>query len=113
GAQPLHEYNVAAVCGSFWGGPRNAQGIPLSTMWDGTPNGYGVVSFAPDSVQTRYHAAQSSEDYQIGLHVPVAARAGMSYVSYYANVFNAHEGWTVESRVGSEAFRPLQRVIEW
>jgi hypothetical protein len=64
-------------------------------------------------VQTHYRAAQSSEDYQIGLHAPVAARAGLSYVSYYANVFNAHEGWTVEGRVGSEAFRPLQRVIEW
>jgi 3',5'-cyclic AMP phosphodiesterase CpdA len=113
GPQPLHEYNVAAACGSFWGGPRNAQGIPLSTMWDGTPNGYGIVTFAPDAVQTRYRAAQLTVDNQIGLHAPAAAHAGLSFVSYYANVFNGHEGWTVEGRVGSEAFHPLLRVIEW
>ena len=29
GAAPLHEYNVAAACGSFWGGPPDARGIPV------------------------------------------------------------------------------------
>ncbi len=28
GREPLHEYNVAAACGGFWGGPRDADGIP-------------------------------------------------------------------------------------
>ena len=40
GMQPLHEYNVGAACGAYWSGIKDAEGIPDTTMADGTPNGY-------------------------------------------------------------------------
>ena len=40
GAEPLHEYNVGAACGGYWGGAPDAEGLPDARMSDGTPNGY-------------------------------------------------------------------------
>ncbi len=113
GAQPLHEYNVAAASGGFWGGPPDAQGIPLATMADGTPHGYGILTVDGTAARVDYRAARHPADYQIGLHAPVAARARTGYVSYYANVFNGHEGWTIESRVDDRAWNPMRRVLDW
>ncbi len=113
GASPLHEYNVAAACGGFWGGPPDASGIPIATMWDGTPHGYAVLNVDGDNISADYRAARAPADYQIGLHAPQSAKARLGYVSYWANVFNGHEGWTIESRVDRRDWSPMRRVIEW
>jgi len=113
GAQPLHEYNVAAASGSFWGGPADANGIPIATMADGTPHGYGYLTIDGTAVRTEYRAARFPADHQIGLHAPVAARARTGFVSYYANVFNGHDGWTVESRVDAREWNAMRRAVDW
>jgi 3',5'-cyclic AMP phosphodiesterase CpdA len=113
GAQPLHEYNVAAACGSFWGGPPDASGIPIATMADGTPHGYGILTVAGTDVRLDYRAARHPADDQIGLHAPMAVKPRTGYVSYYANVFNGHDGWKVESRVDGLAWNAMRRVIDW
>jgi hypothetical protein len=113
GAEPLHEYNVAAACGSFWGGPPDASGIPIATMSDGTPHGYGILTVAGPAARLDYRAARHPADDQIGLHVPMAVKPRTGYVSYYANVFNGHDGWKVESRVDDLAWNAMRRVIDW
>ncbi len=111
GKVPLHEYNVAAACGGFWGGPADANGIPVATMWDGTPPGYALMAFSGDRVTLDYVPART--DRQIALHVPASLRPGQGYVSFYANVFNGYDGWTVESRVDERAWGPLRRILGW
>ena len=113
GASPLHEANVAAACGGFWGGPADATGIPIATMWDGTPHGYAVLTVDGTDARVDYRAAREPADHQIGLHAPQATRVGLGYISYFANVFNGHDGWKVESRVGNHAWTPMRRVLEW
>ncbi|MBW8367487.1 MAG: calcineurin phosphoesterase, partial [Arenimonas sp.] len=39
GATLLHEYNLGAACGAFWSGVKDASGVPVGTMADGTPRG--------------------------------------------------------------------------
>jgi hypothetical protein len=113
GAQPLHDYNVAAACGGFWGGAPDAEGIPLSMMWDGTPHGYAILSFDGAEVKTDYRAARRPADYQIGLHAPLVAKPKTGYISFFANVFNGHEGWKVEARLDDREWKPINRVLEW
>lgn len=114
GAQPLHEYNVAAASGSFWGGPRDANGIPLATMWDGTPHGYALLSFdGTKPPVTEYRAAREAPDYQIGLYAPETVAPRLGYVSFFANVFNGHDGWKIEARVDDRVFGEMRRVLEW
>src|SRR6185312_7656906 len=102
-----------AACGGFWGGPADASGIPVSTMWDGTPHGYAILEVNGTDVRTDYRAAREPAEFQIGLHAPQTARADVGYVSYWANVFNGHDGWTVESRLDGRGWSAMRRVIEW
>ena len=113
GTEPLHEYNVAAACGSFWGGPPDADGIPIATMADGTPHGYGILTVDGAAVRLDYRAARHPADDQIGLHAPLAVKPRTGYISYYANVFNGHDGWKVESRVDELAWNAMRRVLDW
>jgi hypothetical protein len=114
GAQPLHEYNVAAASGSFWGGPPDASGIPIATMWDGTPHGYAILSFNGVAAPVAdYRPAREPADHQVGLYAPAVAAVHQGYVSFFANVFNGHDGWKVEARLDGRAWGDLRRVIEW
>jgi hypothetical protein len=113
GAQPIHEYNVAAACGGFWGGPFDADGIPVSTMWDGTPPGYAILGFAGDAVSFDYIPARKPADFQIALHAPRAVAPRQGYVSFYANVFNGYDGWAVEARVDDRVWNPIRRILGW
>ena len=109
----LHEYNVAAACGGFWGGPRDADGIPAATMWDGTPPGYAVIGFAGGRVSLDYVPARGSADHQMEIHAPRAVAPRQGYVSFYANVFNGHDDWTVEARVDGRAWNSVPRILGW
>jgi len=113
GAVPLHEYNVAAACGGFWGGPPDEQGVPVATMWDGTPPGYGLLTFHDGAVDCDYRPARFPADRQMALHAPRAVAVGAGYVSFYANVFNGHAGWTVEARVDDHAWQPMRLQPGW
>lgn len=114
GAQPLHEYNVAAACGSFWGGPPDALGIPISTMWDGTPHGYAVLTFNAGAAPVfDYRPARFPADHQVGLYAPEVVAPRPGYVAFFANVFNGHDGWKVEARVDQRAWNDVRRVLEW
>ncbi|HWA09773.1 MAG TPA: calcineurin-like phosphoesterase family protein [Opitutaceae bacterium] len=114
GAQPLHDYNVAAASGSFWGGPPDASGIPIATMWDGTPHGYAILGFngtaQPD---IEYRAARQRPDFQVGVYAPDTVAPHLGYVSFFANVFNGHDGWKVEARVDDRAWTDMRRILEW
>ncbi|HEY1849266.1 MAG TPA: calcineurin-like phosphoesterase C-terminal domain-containing protein, partial [Opitutaceae bacterium] len=113
GAAPLEDYNVAAACGGFWGGPKGPGGIPVSTMWDGTPPGYGIVEFKAGSAELTYVPALLPADYQMAIHAPKAVAPGQGYVSFFANVFNGHDGWRVEARVDERAWGPMTRTVGW
>jgi hypothetical protein len=52
-------------------------------------------------------------DHQMELHAPRAVAPGQGYVSFYANVFNGHDGWTVEARVDARAWNPMRRILGW
>lgn len=112
GVEKLHEYNVAAACGSFWSGPPGKDGIPPATMWDGAPPGYAIVSFqGAESYHTDYHPSLLDfASHQIGIHAPLAVKAGEPWVSFYANVYNGHDGWKVEYRIDDRPWLPLRRI---
>ncbi|HXQ79993.1 MAG TPA: calcineurin-like phosphoesterase family protein [Opitutaceae bacterium] len=113
GRDPVHEYNVAAASGGFWGGPRDPDGIPVATMWDGTPPGYAILGFKGAAVSLDYVAARMPAGHQMELHAPRAVAPRQGYVSFYANVFNGHDGWRVEARVDERAWSPMRRILGW
>lgn len=112
GARPLHEYNVGAACGAFWSGAKDAQGIPDTTMADGTPNGYGLLNvLSQGQYSVEYRVARAAQDMQIALHAPKVLRQG-AYPAWgvYANVFMGYEGLPVEFRVDGGEWQPMKQV---
>jgi len=85
----------------------------VATMWDGTPPGYAVLQFAGDRVTFDYVPSRLPADHQLVLHAPAAVAPRQGFVSYYANVFNGHDGWTVEARVDDRAWNPIRRILGW
>ena len=49
----------------------------------------------------------------VGRYAPEAVAPRQGYVSFYANVFNGHDGWTVEARVDERAWGPIRRILGW
>lgn len=113
GAVPLHEYNVGAACGGFWSGLMGEDGLPDTRMSDGSPNGYAVVTFAPDHYRTRYFASRARDDLRIGLTSPGVLRRG-AYPSHpvYANAYAAEPDAQVDYRIDDGNWQPMQRVLE-
>jgi hypothetical protein len=114
GAAPLHEYNVGAACGAFWSGVRDADGIPASTMSDGTPNGYAVLTVKDQGdYALAWHNARDAADAQIGLWAPKVLRRG-AYPAWgvYANVYMGYEGARVEYRIDGGAWTPMRKVLQ-
>ncbi len=112
GPRPLHEYNVGAACGAYWSGVKDAQGIPDTTMADGTPNGYARLSVGPGGDYTlSWHPARAVDDSGIGLHAPRVLRKG-AYPAWgvYANVYMGDADTRVEYRVDRGAWTPMKRV---
>jgi len=117
GAAPLHEYNLGAICGAFWSGAPDALGIPDTTMADGTPNGYAVLSLPGDgSYALAWHPARPPADdpgftEAMALHAPRALRRG-AYPAWgvFANVFMGDADTRVEYRIDGGEWKPMRRV---
>src|SRR5690606_26457060 len=106
GDAPLREYNVGAMSGAFWSGVAEADGVPVSTMADGTPRGFATLRIAGDGgYRLAWHPTTLPVDDPartdaMALHAPNLLRHG-AYPAWgvYANVFMGHAGTRVEYRV--------------
>jgi hypothetical protein len=113
GAAPLHEYTVGAACGAFWTGVKDAEGIPDTTMEDGTPNGYASLRIeSAGRYALRWHVARAPDDPGIGLHAPKVLRRG-AYPAHgvFANVYMGQADTRVEFRIDGGEWMPMRRVL--
>lgn len=118
GATPLHEYNVGAACGAFWSGVKDADGIPDTTMADGTPNGYARLQVRPGGEYslswhpTRLSAGNAASSQAMRLSAPQVLRRGAwPAFAVHANMFMGQDDTRVEYRIDAGAWRPMQRVV--
>jgi len=109
---PHHHLVHGTVCGSWWSGAPDENGIPNATMSDGAPNGYSIVTFDGPKYDVTFHAARRPAEHQMNIHAPeeVAAEAAPA-VDVTVNVFAGSERSTVEMRLsGSDEWRAMEKV---
>ena len=112
-ANPHHEYNVGTTSGDWYSGENNAQGVPVSTMRDGTPKGYMFLTFNGNQYSFDYRIANQPETYKIGLYAPKAITKGQVGRNYlYANFFQGSKRDSLEYRIGQGLWKPMIRVEE-
>lgn len=68
--KPHHHYNVGTTSGSWYSGRLNEEGIPVSTMRDGTPKGYAFINFKGNDYVIDYKAAGHPQEYQMNIYAP-------------------------------------------
>ncbi|WP_234733270.1 calcineurin-like phosphoesterase C-terminal domain-containing protein [Tellurirhabdus bombi] len=99
-ATPHHEYNVGTTSGDWYSGEDNEQGVPASTMRDGTPKGYLFLSFNGNQYSFDYRIAGQPETYKIGLYAPKSIKQGqVGRNDVYANFFQGSHRDSVSYRV--------------
>lgn len=65
-----HEYNAGTTSGDWYSGHLNEEGIPVSTMRDGTPKGYAFLTFKGNQYSVRYKAAGRPAQHQMHIYAP-------------------------------------------
>lgn len=95
-----HHHNTVTGSGSWFRGPKDEQGFPMTPMRDGVPNGYVIATFSGNKYKLRYKAARMPADFQMSIYAPettAASKVGQTEV--VANVFNGNEKSEVRMRV--------------
>ncbi|GIW88118.1 MAG: hypothetical protein KatS3mg108_2442 [Isosphaeraceae bacterium] len=102
-----HVINVT-VSGSWWRGAPDERGIPHTTMRDGAPNGYSILTFDGHNYDIEFRPASRPKTYQMNIYAPDEIEAGTT-AEILVNVFAGSEESIVEMRVDeSDAWTRLE-----
>ncbi|RYX82299.1 metallophosphoesterase [bacterium] len=113
GAEPHHHFNCGTTSGSWWSGAPDEQGIPNTTMRDGTPNGYAFLNVNGSDYTIDWQVARSRADYQMTVYTPSDVKAGAVPESpLQVNFFNGCEKTTVEWKVGDGKWAKMDRFFD-
>lgn len=111
GAKPLHEYNAGTTSGDWYSGEFNQQGVPASTMRDGTPKGYAFIDFTGNQYSIRYKVAGKPETYQVEVFAPKAIPSYRNTpAGIYANFFMGTPSDKVTYRIDNGEWKDMTYV---
>lgn len=112
GKEPFHEFNAGTTSGDWYSGEFVEQGVPSSTMRDGTPRGYVFLQVDGNQYALDYKVAGEPADYQIGLFHPKVVAAGRNTsAGIFANFFLGHKGNKVEYRINDGEWRDMLYTV--
>jgi C terminal of Calcineurin-like phosphoesterase/N terminal of Calcineurin-like phosphoesterase len=125
GETPHHHHVLTALSGSWWSGPFDHRGVATADSWDGTPNGFHMLSidgtdyttrFVPTkepngrqmrlSILSRFHGISKEADREfrqvelLGSPVP---RVALGSSTLIANVFDGGDKTKVTMTIGDRA----------
>jgi len=109
---PIHQILTAAASGSWWKGPYNKNGIPVTTQRDGTPNGYHIFQFSGNNYSERFKAAGLDAGYQMRIESPQSeiSVSALQDEEIRVNVFNGSENSEVKYRINNNEWVAMERL---
>ena len=112
GEKPLDLIACAAVCGSWWSGPKDERGIPVAVQTDGTPNGYHIFSFKGNQWTEKFYAAGKDRDTQMRIISPVGtiAQSDLDSLNVLVNVYDGSARSKVTYRLNGTAATDMKRL---
>ncbi|MBD3267073.1 metallophosphoesterase, partial [bacterium] len=118
GENELHHMVCATACGNWWGGQKDEIGIPDSTMGDGVPNGWNLITFAGNNYKIQFVPARRPADYQMNIFAPsIVDRAEIDQTKVEVNVFAGSTKSEVKMRFGKEGnwveIKPMAKRRHW
>ena len=115
GPEPHHHIVNVTVSGCWWSGAKNENGIPHTTMPDGAPNGYSIMTFDDSGYRLDFQAAGQSADDQLRIELPTTVEADKTAATdLWVNVYNGSEKSTVKIQVDAAGpWVALEKVDEF
>jgi len=108
---PVHQVITSAASGSWWGGPKDENGIPVSTQRDGAPNGYHVIEFSGTDYVEYYKPAGKDSSYQMRIESPgPEIRLSDDNTELLVNVFNGSEKSEVRYKINRSDWITMDRL---
>ena len=109
---PVHHVAATAASGSWWSGPLDKSGVPVSTQQDGVPKGYHLFSFHGNSYTELYKAAGKPWDYQMRIESPGGRieTGELDDTDLMVNVFNGSERSQVRYRINDGGWIEMERL---
>ncbi|MHC5353514.1 calcineurin-like phosphoesterase C-terminal domain-containing protein [Myroides sp. LJL115] len=111
---PVHQLVAGALCGSWWQGPHDLQGIPFALMYDGTRKGYWTIKQDLEG-KTALSYKVSGQDHKDQMHIwtpqqrqwdTLKNQLNDQYV--YANVFAGDQNTLVEVSLDGQKWHPME-----
>ena len=110
GKKEHHHIVNVTVSGSWWSGARNDRGIPHTTMPDGAPNGYSIMSFADGRYSLDFRGAGIPASEQMLIQLPNEVVSGKES-DLWVNVYNGSSKSRVEYSIdASDEWTPIEQV---
>lgn len=110
---PHHEYNVGTTSGDWYSGQLNAQGVPTSTMRDGTPKGFAMLHIDEGKYSFDYKVAGAEDSYQIQVFGPqVVKEKYAKRYPLYANFFIGKTGDKVTYKINDGNWKEMDKVLD-
>ncbi|MEX0884079.1 MAG: calcineurin-like phosphoesterase family protein [Cyclobacteriaceae bacterium] len=111
GENPFHEYNAGTTSGDWYSGKLNDEGIPISTMRDGTPKGYAFLQVKGNQYQLNYKVIGKPISHQIRIFNPkVVANNRGSSSGIFANFYMGDQKDKVEYRIDKGEWKTMNWV---
>ena len=112
GEKPIHQVICAAVCGTWWTGPKDERGIPIADQRDGSPNGYHIFTFEGNQYREILKPAKFSADFQLRISSPVGtiSKDEIGQQIIIVNVFDGSEKSIVTCQIDGLEFTPMQKT---
>ena len=109
---PFEHMTLSAVSGSWWIGPEDERGIPITDQRDGTPNGYHIFTFDGNEYSQYLKPAKFSKDFQMRISQPrgILTSSELAELPLVVNVFNANGNWDVQYKMNDGEYQPLKQV---
>lgn len=113
GKSELRQYICSTICGAWWSGVKDFQGIPMAIEMDGTPRGYNVFSFDGTNYIQSFYVLNKKEDYQLRIGSPfgVIEKANIDSTEIVVNVFNGNKNSEVVANIDGTTDIILENVI--
>lgn len=115
----MHEVVVGAVCGLWWDGERDWNGIPHALMGCGAPKGYFIFSFAGSKYTMQYKALEYPDSKQMHIWTwqpnsadfAMTLPEGIQKDDILVNIYAASETTNVEMKVNNGSWQKLEKAL--
>lgn len=113
GLKPHHHYTVGAASGDWWSGEFKPNGVPVSLMSDGSPNGFTVFTFNGNKYQWDYISAGYDLNYRMRIYAPRKLQMGKTNsAELFVNFFQGSERDSVFFRIQESKWLPMHYTLE-